>query len=70
MRDFPMLYNRLVPLARELQATKPNFMVDILRDRRNKLQYWTFLFVATVRGISIVLSLIQVLLQGIGVHGR
>lgn len=69
-RDFPMLYSRLVPLARELQATKPNSMIDILRDRRDKLQYWTFLLVAIVGGISIILSFIQVLLQGIEVHGR
>ena len=69
-RDFPMLYTRLVPLARELQATKPNSMIDILRDRRDKLQYWTFLLVAIVGGVSILLSFIQVLLQGIEVHGR
>ena len=69
-RDFPMLYDRLVPIARELQATKPNSMMDILRDRRDKLQYWTFLLVAVVGGISIILSFIQVVLQGIEVHRR
>lgn len=63
--DFPLLRERVELLARELKGAKPRSWRDLLRDRRDTMQYWTFWLVAIIGGISILLSLIQVILQGI-----
>ena len=41
-RDSVVLGLRVKRLADELKAAKPNSLVDLLRDRRDTLQYWTF----------------------------
>ncbi len=64
-RDFPVLYERIELLSKELSGVKPKSMGDLLRDRRDTLQFWTFWLVAAVGGASVGLSLIQVVLQGI-----
>jgi hypothetical protein len=64
-RDFPVLYERVELLAKELNGVKPKSMGDLLRDRRDTLQFWTFWLVAAVGGASVTLSLIQVILQSI-----
>jgi hypothetical protein len=64
-RDFPVLYERVELLAKELNGVKPKSMGDLLRDRRDTLQFWTFWLVAAVGGASVALSLIQVILQSI-----
>ncbi|KAK4120821.1 hypothetical protein N657DRAFT_658183 [Parathielavia appendiculata] len=64
-RDFPVMYERVEHLAKELNGIKPKSMGDLLRDRRDTLQFWTFWLVAAVGGASVVLSLIQVILQAI-----
>ena len=64
-RDFPVLGERVELLAKELQAARPKSWRDLLRDRRDTTQYWTFWLVAIVGGASILLSSIQVILQAI-----
>ncbi|KAF2267609.1 hypothetical protein CC78DRAFT_511770 [Lojkania enalia] len=64
-QHFPVLAERIELIARELRSSRPNSIRDILRDRRDTLQYWTFWLVSIIGGISIILSLIQVILQGI-----
>jgi hypothetical protein len=64
-RDFPVLCERIELIASELKDTRPNSLSGLLRDRRDTLQYWTFWLVSIIGGVSILLSLIQVILQGI-----
>lgn len=64
-RDFPVLGRRVELLATELKDAKPKTWKDLLRDRRDTTQYWAFWLVAIVGGISILLSLVQVILQAI-----
>jgi hypothetical protein len=64
-RDFPVFYDRIELIANELKNSKPNTLSGLLRDRRDTLQFWTFWLVSIIGGISILLSLIQVILQGI-----
>jgi hypothetical protein len=62
-RDFLVLGERVELLAAELRCTKPRSWKDLLRDRRDSLQYWTFWLVAIFGVMSIVLSLMQVILS-------
>jgi hypothetical protein len=64
-RHFPVLYERVELLAKELQAAKPKSVADLVRDRRDTVQFWTFWLVAIFGAISIILSALQVTLQGI-----
>ncbi|WEW59211.1 hypothetical protein PRK78_004680 [Emydomyces testavorans] len=64
-RDFPVLYERIELIAKELKQAKPKSMADLLRDRRDTLQYWTFWLISIIGGASILLSFIQVVLQAI-----
>ena len=64
-RDFPVLYKRVELIAKELGRSKPKSVGGLLRDRRDTLQFWTFWLVAIFGGVSIILSIIQVALQGI-----
>jgi hypothetical protein len=64
-RDFPVLYERIELLSKELNGVKPKSMGDLLRDRRDTLQFWTFWLVAAVGGASVGLSLLQIILQSI-----
>ncbi len=63
-RDFPVLGDRIEMLGKELKGARPKGWKDIVRDRRDTMQYWTFWLVAIVGGASIILSLIQVILRG------
>lgn len=62
-RDFLVLGDRLEMLGKELKAVKPKGWRDLVRDRRDTMQYWGFWLVAIVGGASIILSLTQVILQ-------
>lgn len=62
-KDFGVLYDRVELLAKELENVRPQSMGDLVRDRRDKLQYWTFWLISIIGGIGIVLSLAQVALQ-------
>ncbi|MCJ1335341.1 hypothetical protein MMC09_000609 [Bachmanniomyces sp. S44760] len=64
-RDFPVLGWRIKALVEELKEAKPKRWKDMVRDRRDAVQYWTFWLVAIFGAASIVLSSIQVLLQGL-----
>ncbi|PYI09528.1 hypothetical protein BO78DRAFT_30111 [Aspergillus sclerotiicarbonarius CBS 121057] len=52
-RDFPVLYERGELIAKELRDARPKSMQDLLRDRRDTLQYWTFWLVSIFGSISI-----------------
>ena len=64
-RDFPVLYERIELLASELKAARPKSVRDLLYDRRDTLQFWTFWLVVIVGGLSVGLGMIQVILQAV-----
>ncbi|KAE9371883.1 hypothetical protein N431DRAFT_468037 [Stipitochalara longipes BDJ] len=64
-RDFLVLGSRLERLANEINVARPKSLTDLLHDRRDTLQYWTFWFVAIFGGIGIFLSILQVVLSSI-----
>lgn len=66
-RDFLVLGLRVGRLADELKVAKPKSLVDLLHDRRDTLQYWTFWFVVIIGGASILLGILQVILAAIQV---
>lgn len=68
-RDFPVLHDRVELIANELKYARPKSFRGLIRDKRDTLQYWTFWLVSIIGGISVLLSLIQVLLQAIQVMG-
>ncbi len=64
-RDFSVLCERVKLIAKELDEVQPKSMRDLVRDSRDKLQYWTFWLVCIIGGISMLLSLIQAVLQAV-----
>lgn len=64
-RDFPILYERIELIAKELKESRPNSLGNLIRDRRDTLQFWTFWLVAIFGGTSLFLSAVQVVLQGV-----
>ena len=64
-QHFPVLSERIELIAKELKNSRPTSMRELLRDRRDTLQYWTFWLVSIIGGISVVLSLVQVILQAV-----
>lgn len=64
-RDFSVLSERIDLIAKELKDARPNSIGDLIRDRRDTLQFWTFWLVSIIGGTSILLSLIQVILQAV-----
>ncbi|KAM0549500.1 hypothetical protein ACHAPJ_009316 [Fusarium lateritium] len=64
-RDFPVLYQRVELLAKELSGARPRSMSGLLRDRRDTLQFWTFWLVALFGGLGLSLAIIQTILQAI-----
>ena len=64
-RDFSVLCERVKLIAKELEEVRPKSMRDLVRDNRDKLQYWTFWLVCIIGGISILLSLVQTILQAV-----
>ncbi|KAF5008536.1 hypothetical protein FDECE_5192 [Fusarium decemcellulare] len=64
-RDFPVLYERVDLLAKELSGARPRSMSGLLRDRRDTMQFWTFWLVALFGGLSISLAIIQTILQAV-----
>lgn len=61
-RDFPVLGERVELLEKELRGTKPKNWKDLVRDKRDTTQYWTFWLVAIFGISSLVLSLAQVII--------
>lgn len=64
-RDFPVLYERVKLISKEIKDARPNSIGDLIRDRRDTLQFWTFWLVSIIGGISILLSFVQVMLQAV-----
>ena len=62
-QHFPTFAGRIEVIARELKDCRPSSLGGLLRDRRDTLQYWTFWLVAVFGGVSIFLSIVQVVLQ-------
>jgi hypothetical protein len=57
--DFPSFGSRLLALQRYNLRQQPSRVMDLWRDRRNPLQWYTFWAVLWVGGISIILSTLQ-----------
>ena len=64
-QHFPTLFQKVEHITKELQKAKPKSVGDLFHDRRDTLQYWTFWLVSIIGRLSIILSLIQVVLQGL-----
>ncbi|KAL1896519.1 hypothetical protein Sste5346_004553 [Sporothrix stenoceras] len=64
-RDFPVLYRRVELLADELKGAKPASIRDLLNDRRDTLQFWTFWLIGVFGGASIFLALVQTALAAV-----
>ena len=60
-RHFPVLSKRIELITKDLKNSRPTSLGELLRDRRDTLQYWTFLLVAIYGAIGITLSLVQVI---------
>ena len=67
-RDFPVLGGRIKLLMEDLKESRPQGWRQLLRDRRDTVQYWTFWLVAIFGAVSIVLSMIQVILAGLALR--
>lgn len=63
--DFPVLGERLKLLQKELRGTKPKNWRDLIRDKRDTTQYWTFWLVAIFGTGTLILSLLQVIFSGL-----
>ena len=64
-QHFPVLSERIELIAKELKNSRPTSMKELLRDRRDTLQYWTFWLVSIYGSIGIILSLLQVIFGAI-----
>lgn len=64
-QHFPVLSERIEIIAKELKNSRPTSIADLLRDRRDTLQFYTFWLVSIIGGIGIILSVVQVILQAI-----
>ena len=67
-REFPVLGGRIKLLMEDLKDSRPQGWRQLLRDRRDTVQYWTFWLVAIFGAISIMLSMIQVILAGLALR--
>ncbi|KAF2024787.1 hypothetical protein EK21DRAFT_104412 [Setomelanomma holmii] len=62
---FPCLWSRIMALEEHVQAAKPWNVWILFRDRRDTLQFWTFLFATVV----VMLTIVQVILGVVQVVG-
>ena len=67
-RDFPVLGGRIKLLIEDMKESRPQGWRQLLRDRRDTVQYWTFWLVAIFGAVSIMLSMIQVILAGLALR--
>ncbi|KAH7067517.1 hypothetical protein BKA63DRAFT_424271 [Paraphoma chrysanthemicola] len=58
IETFPSLWSRITALEKHLQTARPRSIWILLRDRRDTLQYYTFVFATVV----VCLTIVQVLL--------
>ncbi len=66
-RDFAVLGSRLKLIVDDLKDAKPKTWVGLMRDRRDITQYWTFWLVAIFGSLSILLGIVQAVLQGLSI---
>ncbi|KAF2228144.1 hypothetical protein BDZ85DRAFT_12283 [Elsinoe ampelina] len=59
--DFPMFGQRLAKLQEFCLRQQPNKLRDFWRDRRHPLQWYTFWVVTIIGGVTVVLSILQLL---------
>ncbi|PLB39306.1 uncharacterized protein BDW47DRAFT_103417 [Aspergillus candidus] len=59
--DFPRLGPRLLKLQQFNLRQRPNKLIDLWRDRRNPLQWYTFWAVVIVGGVANILAALQLL---------
>ena len=62
-KDFGILHDRVELIGNELDKVRPRSMGDLVHDKRDAVQYWTFWSISIIGGIGIALSLIQIVLQ-------
>ena len=62
-RHFPILRSRIAVLHRHLSASKPKGWRELWRDKRDSAGWFTFWIVLIFGGVTILLSVLQVLLQ-------
>ncbi|KAF4551559.1 Hypothetical protein D9617_13g100600 [Elsinoe fawcettii] len=61
--DFPMFGQRLDKLQMLCKRQQPNRLLDLWQDRRNPLQWYTFWIVTIVGGLTILLTILQLLIS-------
>lgn len=62
-KDFGILHDRVKLISNELEKVRPRSVGDLVHDKRDVVQYWTFWSISIIGGIGIALSLIQIVLQ-------
>jgi hypothetical protein len=65
--DFPVLRSRLSALAFEMSTRRPRTWLELWRDKRDSAQWATFWAVIIFGAVSLLLSVVQVVLQAIQV---
>lgn len=66
-KDFSVLHSRIGLLVSELENVKPRTMGDLIRDKRDQYQYWTFWSISILGGIGILLGVVQIALAALQV---
>ena len=61
--DFPVFGQRLLALQMYNMRQQPSKVMDLWRDRRSPLQWYTFWAVLWVGGVSILLAFLQLLVS-------
>lgn len=66
--DFPAFGARLLVLQNYVVMQSPNSIKALWHDRRDTHRFWTFWAVILVGGLSIFLSILQIILAGIQIN--
>ncbi|KAI1764172.1 hypothetical protein GGR53DRAFT_530804 [Hypoxylon sp. FL1150] len=66
--DFPMLGAKLQFLSEHTRLQEPRSLMQLWRDKRNTLQWWTFWAVVIFGVITVVLAAMQTVLAGLQVY--
>ena len=63
--DFPILGAKILFISKQVRLQEPTSLVQLWRDKRNTLQWWTFWAVIVFGTIGTVLAAIQAILTGL-----
>jgi hypothetical protein len=66
--DFPILGAKILFITNQARLQEPTNLVQLWRDQRNTLQWWTFWAVITFGAIGTILAIIQTILAGLQVR--